>query len=258
MSTTDKKVYFISDLHLGVDGIKTSAQRERLFVKWIETRAHQMGELYIVGDLFDFWFEYRRTVPRGFTRVIGTLGLLADRGVKVHLFTGNHDLWIFDYLPQEIGCTLYKEPVVRILGEKKFFIGHGDGLGPGDYGYKFLKKIFTNPLAQWMFRHVHPDVGIWMAQGASRASRRHTGESDAILTTKENEWLYLFCVDMLKKEHFDYFIFGHRHLPLDIRLDNGSRYINLGDWLWHQTFAFWDGSELHTASFESQSVFKKI
>ena len=258
MSSTDKKVYFISDLHLGVDGKKTSTERERLFVKWIEMYGHQMKELFIVGDLFDFWFEYRRAVPRGFTRVIGALGLLSDKGVKIHLFTGNHDLWIFDYLPQEIGCALHKEPIVRILGDKKFFIGHGDGLGPGDYGYKFLKKIFTNPLAQWMFRHLHPDVGVWLAQGSSRASRRHTGGSDAVFTAKENEWLYQYCKDMLMKEHIDYFIFGHRHLPLDIHLGNGSRYINLGDWLSHQTFAVWDGSELQTRAFESDSRFIKI
>lgn len=258
MSTANQKVYFVSDLHLGVDGRLTSADRERLFVRWIESLGDDISELYIVGDLFDFWFEYRSAVPRGFTRVIGTLGLLADRGVKIHLFTGNHDIWIFNYLPREIGCHLYKEPAVRILGDKKFFIGHGDGLGPGDYGYKFLKKIFTNPLAQWMFRHLHPDVGIRLAQRSSRVSRRHTGGTDALFTSKENEWLYRFCTDTLLNEHFDYFIFGHRHLPLDIRLNDNSRYINLGDWLFYQTYAVWDGSELWTGAFESDAVFKKI
>lgn len=258
MNSTNKKVYFISDLHLGVDGNTTSADRERLFVKWIETYGYEMQELFIVGDLFDFWFEYRRAVPRGFTRVIGTLGLLADSGVKIHLFTGNHDLWINDYLPQEIGCNLYKEPIVRKIGDKKFYIAHGDGLGPGDYGYKFLKKIFTNPLAQWMFRHLHPDVGIWLAQGSSRASRRHTGGTDALFTSKEKEWLYQFCMDELTKEHFDYFIFGHRHLPLDIYLGNSSRYVNLGDWLSYQTYAVWDGNDLHTKAFETDVVFKRI
>ncbi|KFD40110.1 UDP-2,3-diacylglucosamine diphosphatase [Schleiferia thermophila] len=250
----DRKIFFVSDLHLGVDASLTSIDRERLFVKWLDVHSREMDELYIVGDLFDFWFEYRRAVPRGFTRVIGTLGLLADQGVNIHLFTGNHDLWIFDYLPREIGCTLHKQPVVREIDGKKFYIGHGDGLGPGDYGYKFLKQIFTNPVAQWLFRYLHPDVGIWIAERSSRASRRNTGGSDRVFTGKEKEWLYQHCLDVLKTQAIDYFIFGHRHLPLDLSIGQ-ARYVNLGDWLSYQTYATWDGVDLRTHAFEKVNPF---
>lgn len=251
------KLFFISDLHLGVDAKCSSLQRERLFVKWLERYGAEMKELFIVGDLFDFWFEYKKAVPQGFTRAIGSLALLADSGVKIHLFTGNHDLWIFDYLPNEIGCKLHRNPVTRLINGKKFYIGHGDGLGPGDYGYKMLKKVFTNPLAQWLFRHLHPDVGIRIAQGSSRASRRHTGGTDAVFSTKEQEWLYQYCLEVLEREHIDYFIFGHRHLPLDLQVGTGSRYINLGEWLHYQTYAVWNGTELELHAFESDAQFIK-
>lgn len=250
-------VYFISDLHLGVAAKTSSEIRERLFVKWLQTYGEDMKELYIVGDLFDFWFEYKKSVPRGFTRAIGSLALLADKGVKIHLFTGNHDLWIFDYLPQEIGCQLYREPVVRMLSDKKFYIGHGDGLGPGDHGYKFLKKIFTNPLAQWLFRHLHPDIGIRLAQGSSKASRKHTGGADAVFESKEKEWLYQYCLEVLSKEDVDVFVFGHRHLPLDLQVGTKSRYVNLGDWLYYQTYAVWNGNDLELRSFEADTQFIK-
>ncbi|GCD76779.1 UDP-2,3-diacylglucosamine hydrolase [Thermaurantimonas aggregans] len=255
--TATSKIFFISDLHLGVDAKFTSIQRERLFVKWLEKYGAEMNELYVVGDLFDFWFEYKKAVPRGFTRAIGSLALLADSGVKIHFFTGNHDLWIFDYLPNEIGCTLHRNPITQIINGKKFFIGHGDGLGPGDYGYKFLKKVFTNPLAQWLFRHVHPDIGIRLAQGSSRVSRKHTGGSDAVFTSKEQEWLYHYCLEVLQSEHVDYFIFGHRHLPLDLQVGSHSRYINLGEWLHYQTYAVWNGTELELRAFESDAQFIK-
>ncbi len=236
-------VYFISDLHLGAPNEESSRERELLFVKWLEEIRHDAKVLYVVGDLFDFWFEYKRAVPRGFTRALGKLAELSDAGVEIHLFTGNHDMWIFDYLPKEIGATLHREPIQMEYGGKVFLIGHGDGLGPGDHGYKFIKKVFANRFLQWSFARLHPNFGIGLADFFSRRSRMHTGGDDAIFKGEENEWLFQYCKEVLEDRHIDYFIFGHRHLPLDLKVGENSRYVNLGDWIQYFTYAaFKEGS----------------
>ncbi|NVK28348.1 MAG: UDP-2,3-diacylglucosamine diphosphatase [Flavobacteriia bacterium] len=235
------KVYFISDLHLGAPDAKSSRERELRFVRWLDEIRKDAKVLYVVGDLFDFWFEYKRAVPRGFTRAIGKLAELADSGIEIHLFTGNHDLWIFDYLPGEIGAELHREPIEVEHGGKKFMIGHGDGLGPGDHGYKFIKKIFTNRFLQWCYARVHPNFGIWLADKFSKKSRQHTGGDDAIFKGEENEWLFQYCKEVLEDRHIDYFVFGHRHLPLDLQVGENSRYINLGDWIQYFTYGVYDG-----------------
>lgn len=240
-----KKIYFASDLHLGVPTYDKSLAREKHFVKWLDEVKHDAAEIYLVGDLFDFWFEYKKAVPRGYVRLLGKLAEIADSGIPILLFTGNHDMWIFDYLPQEIGLTLYREPIEKEYNGKSFFIGHGDGLGPGDHGYKFIKKVFENPLSQWAFARLHPNLGIGAADYFSRKSRASTGESDAVFLGEENEWLVIFCKEILKKQHFDYFIFGHRHLPLEIDLKQNSRYVNLGDWIQYFTYGMFDGNEMH-------------
>ncbi|WP_417609944.1 UDP-2,3-diacylglucosamine diphosphatase [Owenweeksia hongkongensis] len=239
-----KKIYFASDLHLGAPNYEESLKRERHFVKWLEEIRHDAAEIFIVGDLFDFWFEYKKAVPRGFVRVLGKLAEIVDSGISVHMFTGNHDMWIFDYLPQEIGVTLYRKPIEREWDGKKFLIGHGDGLGPGDHGYKFIKKVFSNPFLQWSFARLHPNFGIGLADYFSKKSRAKTGDDDAVFLGEENEWLVIYCKEVLKKEHFDYFIFGHRHLPLNIELKPDSHYINLGDWIQYFTYGEFDGETM--------------
>lgn len=240
-----KKIYFISDLHLGAPDYDSSLVREKKFVQWLDKIALDAEELFIVGDLFDFWFEYKKAVPRGFVRVLGKLAELADKGLKISVFTGNHDMWIFDYLPKEIGCTVFREPITREFNGKKFYIGHGDGLGPGDHGYKFIKKVFANPICQWLFARLHPNFGIGLADFWSKKSRKHTGGDDAKFLGEENEWLAIYSKEILEKEHFDYFIFGHRHLPLDIKLTSNSTYVNLGDWINYFSYGFFDGKNLH-------------
>lgn len=240
----EKKIYFASDLHLGAPNYEESLKRERHFVKWLEEIRHDAAEIYIVGDLFDFWFEYKKAVPRGFVRVLGKLAEIVDSGIPVHMFTGNHDMWIFDYLPQEIGLTLYRKPIEKQWNEKKFMIGHGDGLGPGDHGYKFIKKVFENPFLQWSFARLHPNFGIGLADYFSKKSRAKTGDDDAKFLGEENEWLVIYCKEVLKKQHFDYFVFGHRHLPLDIELQPNSRYVNLGDWIQYFTYGVFDGKSM--------------
>jgi UDP-2,3-diacylglucosamine hydrolase len=249
---TDKKTYFISDFHLGVPTYEKSLIREKQIVKWLDQVKKDAAAIYLVGDVFDFWFEYKTAVPKGFVRLLGKLAELSDAGIALHFFTGNHDMWAFGYLEKEIGLTIYREPISRVINGKKFFIGHGDGLGPNDYGYKFIKKVFASKLCQWLFARLHPNLGIGVAQYWSQKSRIANGTKDELFLGEENERLVVFCKEKLQHEFFDYFIFGHRHLPLDIVLPaklNGdpstmniaSRYINLGEWVNYFTYAVFDG-----------------
>jgi len=231
-----KKIYFASDFHLGVPNYESSLAREKKIVAWLSHIEKDASEIFLVGDIFDFWFEYKRAIPKGFVRLQGKIAELTDKGIIVHIFTGNHDMWMFDYIPKELGAKLYREPIEREFFGKRYFIGHGDGLGPGDRGYKFLKKVFANKFCQWCFARLHPNFGIWLADKSSKTSRSKTGKSDEQYHGNENEWLYLFCKEKLTTEHFDYFIFGHRHLPLEIPVGNKSIYFNLGEWINYCTY----------------------
>jgi len=239
-----KKIYFASDFHLGVPALEDSLTREKRVVAWLESIRHDAEEIILLGDVFDFWFEYKHAVPKGYTRLLGKISEITDSGIPVHLFTGNHDMWIFDYLPKECGVILHREPIIREWNGKRFYIGHGDGLGPGDYGYKFIKKVFASPICQWLFARLHPNFGIGLANFFSKKSRASTGDKDRIFLGEENEWLAIYARDILKKEHFDYFVFGHRHLPLTIQLNEQSTYVNIGDWLGHYTYGVFDGKEM--------------
>lgn len=231
----NKKIYFASDFHLGAPDEVSSFEREKKIIRWLDHISKDAAEIFLVGDLFDFWFEYKRAIPKGFVRLQGKIAELTDKGIPVHLFTGNHDMWIFDYIPKELGVTLYREPIIRDFFGKQYFIGHGDGLGPGDKGYKFLKKVFANKFCQWCFARLHPNFGIWLAEKSSKTSRAKTGKSDEVFHGEEGEWLVQFCKDYLKDNEMDYFVFGHRHLPLEIPIQN-SIYYNLGEWIHHFTY----------------------
>lgn len=250
MSTADKKIYFISDFHLGAPDKANSLDREKRIVRWLEMVRIDASEIYLMGDVFDFWFEYKHAVPKGYVRLLGKLAELNDQGIKLHYFTGNHDMWVFDYLPQEIGVTVYREPVTRIINNRHFYIGHGDGLGPGDHGYKFIKKVFANKFCQWLFARIHPNMGIPLALYFSRKSRIATGTTDEKYLGDDKEWLVIYSKTLLQKTHFDYLIFGHRHLPLDMKVGENSRYINLGEWLNYNTYAVFDGDDLKLLKFE--------
>lgn len=245
-----KKIYFASDFHLGAPDAATSLVREKQLVKWLDEIKNDVYELFLVGDVFDFWFEYKTAVPKGFVRLLGKLAELADAGIPIHYFTGNHDMWVFDYLPKEIGVKIYRNNIERDFNGKQFLIGHGDGLGPGDHGYKFIKKVFANPVCQWLFARLHPNFGIRLANYWSGKSRMHTGNSDEKFLGEDKEWLIIYSKEILQKKHFDYFIFGHRHLPLDIKLSENSRYLNLGEWIHYRSYAVFDGQELSLKYFE--------
>ena len=245
-----KKIYFASDFHLGSPDYDSSLDREKKVVRWLDTTKSDAAEIYLMGDVFDFWFEYKHTIPKGYTRLLGKLSELADAGIKLHLFTGNHDMWIFDYLPKEIGLDLYRKPVVHEINKKLFFIGHGDGLGPGDRGYKFIKKVFANKLCQFLFRWIHPDLGISMAEFWSRTSRNAGDKQELRYLGEDKEWLVIYSKEKLKERDYDYFIFGHRHIPIDVDVEGKARYINLGDWISNFTYAVFDGRELSLNEFK--------
>lgn len=229
---------------MGVPSHEKSLIREKRIVKWLDEIKNDAQEIYLIGDIFDFWFEYKHTVPKGFTRLLGKLAEITDAGIPVTFFTGNHDMWMFDYFPKELGVTLHREPITKEFNGKKFYIGHGDGLGPGDYGYKFIKKVFANPICQWLFARLHPNFAIGMGNFWSRKSRLSNGTEDEKFESEKKEWLAVYAKEVLQKEHFDYFVFGHRHLPLDIKLNDKSRYINLGEWINYNSYAVFDGENL--------------
>ncbi len=246
------KIYFASDFHLGIDARLSSRERERQILRWLDSIRDEAGEIYLVGDLFDFWFEYKTVVPKGFVRLLGKLAELRDSGIEIHYFTGNHDMWMFRYFEEELGIPTHREPIIRERNGKTFFIGHGDGLGPGDHGYKFIKRVFANPFSQWLFERLHPNFGIRLANFWSGSSRKRDRDAGRFLGS-EKEWLIAYCNRKLDQLSIDYFIFGHRHLPIDHTLKNGrSRYINLGDWMHYNSYAVFDGEELQLHFFENE------
>jgi UDP-2,3-diacylglucosamine hydrolase len=247
---TGKKVYFLSDFHLGAPNEVESRKREDRLVRFLQEARKDAGIVFIVGDIFDFWFEYKTVVPKGFVRILGTLAQMADEGIQLHIFTGNHDLWMQDYLSKELNAKLYFEPQEFTIQHKHFLIGHGDGLGPGDKGYKRLKKVFTNPICQWLFRWLHPDAGIQLANYFSRKSRAKTGNADELFLGEDKEWLILYTKEKAKSMDVDFFIFGHRHYAIDFKINEKSRYINLGDWIRLNTYAVYDGENLQLLTWE--------
>lgn len=240
-----KKVYFLSDFHLGVPNHASSLEREKRIVSFLEQCRKDAAMIFVVGDLFDFWFEYRTVVPKGYVRILGKLAELTDSGIPIHFFVGNHDMWMSGYFEKELNIPVFFENQTYVFNDKTFLIGHGDGLGPGDHGYKFIKKIFRNPICKLLFGLLPPYFGISLANYLSKGSRTITGSSDEQFLGEEKEWLVVYCKEQLQQLHFDYFIFGHRHLPIDMKLNEKSRYINLGDWIRYNSYGEFDGSELH-------------
>lgn len=247
--TGTNKVYFASDFHLGTSDTEAAKERERTVVRWLDYVAKDAQVIFLLGDTFDFWFEYRHVVPRGFVRFLGKLAELVDQGIQVNLFTGNHDMWLFDYFPQELGISVFRQPLRFTINEQYFHVGHGDGLGPGDYQYKLFKRLFASRPCQRLFAAVHPRWGVGLARRWSARSRRKNLLRDEPFRTKEEEWIYQYCWSVERQRHHDYYIFGHRHLVLDIPVGESSRYINTGAWFEQGHFAEFDGQLLSLRSF---------
>lgn len=246
-----KKIYFLSDFHLGVPDPASSLLREKRIVRFLGEAQRDAAVIFIVGDLFDFWYEYRKVVPKGFVRILGKMGEITDSGIPIHFFVGNHDMWMNGYFEKELNIPVYHRPQSFEFSGKKFLIGHGDGLGPGDHGYKFIKKVFRNRVCQTLFGLLPPYIGMGLAHYFSNSSRAATGMSDEKFLGEEKEWLIQYCKEVLKTEYFDYFIFGHRHLPIDFSFPGGSRYINLGDWIRYNSYAAFDGHRLELKNYEA-------
>ncbi len=246
----DKKIYFISDFHLGSPDAASSLQREKRIVQFLDSIKNDAAQLFIVGDIFDFWFEYKTVVPKGYVRLLGKIAELSDAGIAVHFFVGNHDMWIRDYFQKELNMLVYYEPTHFVFSNKKFLIGHGDGQGPGDHKYKLLKNIFRNPVCQWLFGIIPPAVGMGLANYFSKKSRDADQGKDEIFLGEKNEWLIVYSKEVLEKEHIDYFIFGHRHLAMDFVLNENSHYLNLGEWIKTNSYAVFDGQKTELKYFD--------
>lgn len=246
-----KKIYFLSDFHLGAPNEQESRQREDRVVRFLNHAKQDAAAIFIVGDIFDFWFEYTTVIPKGFVRLLGCLAQISDEGIPLHIFTGNHDLWMKDYFEKELNAKVYFKPERFKFANMRFYIGHGDGLGPGDKGYKFLKKIFTNPVCKWLFKWIHPDVGIRLANFFSTQSRIKTGSTDEVFLGEDNEWLIVYSKKMARELYVNYFIFGHRHYPIDFEIDATTRYINLGDWIRSNTYGVFDGERMQLLKWEA-------
>ena len=243
-------IYFASDFHLGVPNYASSLVREKKICAWLESIRHNAAEIYLVGDVFDFWFEYKHVVPKGYTRLLGKLSALSDQGIKITFFKGNHDMWTFGYLEKEIGAKIVSNELEIERNGKRFYIHHGDGIGPGDNGYKMIKKIFRSKLSVKLFGFLHPYLGVGLANFLSRRSRISKGNKDKIYLGEDNEFIIIHCKELLKKKHVDFFICGHRHLAQDLQLQNNSRYINLGEWVNDFTYAEFDGINLELKQFQ--------
>jgi len=245
-----KKVYFASDFHLGVPNAEASKARELKIVRWLDQVKHDAAAILLLGDIFDFWFEYRHTIPKGFIRLQGKLAEITDSGIPVLFFTGNHDMWMFDYFPKELNIPILRDPISTTINGQTFYIGHGDGLGPGDHTYKLIKKVFANKACQWAFARIHPNLGIGIANLWSRKSRISNVKKDEQFLG-EDEWLLQYCREVEAKQHHDYYIFGHRHLPLDLPIGDKSRYVNLGEWVNFCSYGVYDGQNLTLEHFEA-------
>lgn len=247
-----KNIYFASDLHLGAPALKNNKERELLFVDWLESITKDASMIFIMGDYFDFWFEYKKVVPKGFVRSLGKLADICDSGIPVHFFTGNHDIWAFDYLSDEIGMTVHRDTFKMELLGKKFFLSHGDDLGKKDFGYQLIKNFFHNKIAQWAFAKIHPDLSFRFANYWSKKSRLADKNRDPIFKNAESEEQFLYAKGVNEKEHFDYFVFGHRHLKLDLPISGNSRLIVLGDWIKYFSYGVFDGNEFRIETYQNK------
>ena len=248
----EKKIYFVTDLHLGVPTLEDSHERELKLIRFLDAIKEETEALFLMGDLFDFWFEYKTVVPRGYTRLLGRLAQFVDDGIPVHLFAGNHDLWTFNYLQKEIGIQVHREPMIMTLKDKKFFLVHGDGRGPGDRGYKFLKRVFEGKLNQFLFRWIHPDAGIGLALRWSHNHRVKKLKKEAegnYYSVIEETRLYKYAQECIKENpEIDYFVFGHQHKPMQYKADNAVVTV-VGNWIRDFTYAVFDGNDMMLSSY---------
>jgi Uncharacterized protein conserved in bacteria len=244
-----KKIYFASDVHLGLPGIEPPIERERRFIRWLDMAKQDAEEIILLGDIFDFWYEYKKVVPRGFSRFLGKLSEITDSGITVRFFTGNHDIWAYDYLHTECGVILHSEPFICEFAGKRFFLHHGDGLGNMDWSYKLMKWFFTWKVSQYLFStFVHPNLAFWLAHRWSYKSRYSKGIAEVY--RGEKEYIYRFSIAEAARNSYDYMVFGHRHTPVEVDLNERTKMFILGDWLVSNVYGVFDGSTMELVKFE--------
>ena len=249
----NKKIYFLSDFHLGTPSKEESKARELRVVRWLDSIKSDAGEVYLLGDIFDFWFEYKHVVPKGYLYFLGKLAELRSLGIPIYFFTGNHDMWMFKYLEEELGIPTYHNPISKKIYNHQFYIGHGDGLGPKQEGFKVLRKIFHNRAFHWFFKRFNSNFSFGIADFWSRSSRNSKPSNPTFLGI-ENEWLVAYCEMKHKVAPHDFFVFGHRHLTIDHTLSDGkTRYINTGEWLKTNSYAVFDGEKMEIGFFENDN-----
>jgi UDP-2,3-diacylglucosamine hydrolase len=242
---TKNNTYFVSDTHFGTNTFGNSIEREKQFVRWLESIHSNMKTLYLLGDIFDFWFEYKHAVPQGFTRVLGKIAQLSDQGTEIHYLTGNHDIWINNYLPRELGITLHREPFVTNIDGKTFHLAHGDGLGDNSPTFHLIRTIFHNPTCRQLFSLIHPSIGIPLALKWAKHSRQKELLHPAPYLGENREHLVIYAKQYIRQHpETDYLILGHRHIMLDLMLNHKSRMMIIGDWLKHFSYAVFDGKKL--------------
>lgn len=239
-----KRIYFCSDNHLGSPNRNLSLEREKIFITWLDQIKIDAQAIFFLGDLFDFWFEYKKVVPKGFTRLFGKLAELSDSGIDLFFFVGNHDCWIGNYFEDELGINVFHKKVDLNIDNYNILIGHGDGLGPGDNKYKFLKLLFRNPILKKLFSFIHPDIGISLGSFLSQKNKILSG-NEKVFESEDKEMLFSYCKDVLKTKYYHFFIFGHRHIPLELDLGNNSKYFNTGDWITHFSYLVYDGNSFN-------------
>lgn len=237
------KIYFASDFHLGLPAGSPPLEREKRVVKWLNSISQNAKEIYLLGDIFDFWWEYKLVIPRGFTRFLGTLSAMTDSGIPIHFFTGNHDMWVGDYLSSECGLTIHTSPVTVTYNDISFHLAHGEGLGTKDTKYRVLLSIFRNKPLRSMYSALHPSIGVGIGLRWSLNSRLGKGITREFLGEAKED-LIRYAKSVIEKEKTDYFIFGHRHLAMTFKLKEGSEIVFLGDWIKSGSYAEWDGTRL--------------
>jgi len=251
---TNKKTYFVSDVHLGAPALSNNQEREKLFVNWLDEASKDASEIFLMGDIFDFWYEYKKVAPRGFVRTLGKIAELTDKGITVHFFTGNHDLWVYDYLPSETGVILHREPFETIIDGKTFFLAHGDGFDPEEKGYLMLKRLFTSKTAQFFFSRLHPNFAFWVGHNWAKNSRLSRGLNPEICLDIKEEAVVKFAKKYLVENHVDFFVFGHRHILIEEDLTPKSKLVILGEWINYFSFAVFNGDQLELKKYTKKEI----
>jgi UDP-2,3-diacylglucosamine hydrolase len=248
-----KKIFFASDFHLGAPNAQKSFERELKIIRWLDSIKDEAQTIFLIGDIFDFWFEYKHVVPKGYVRFIGKLAELSDAGIELIFFTGNHDMWMFDYFPTQFNVKIFRDPLTVNCDGKKIFLHHGDGLGPFDKKYKFMKLFFNSKLCQWLFAKLHPYIGFSIATNWSNSSRIANHENDEIFLGKD-EWLWQFVEEYHLKNPHDFYIMGHRHYFMKLPVGNNAEYVNLGEWVKNSNYAIYANGILETKVFEPKNA----